>query len=260
MCEEVKICCVAEKRAEAGEGRKRSALAYFVEELLKKASGKILKIYLFGSLAKGTAKEESDVDVLIVSNGDKTVEDLACEASFDTTLAYGVSVEPFVMSIYEFNARKGSFFLREVEECGEVIYEMDKSEANLLEAQGYLDLAEEFLNYAKDALERKALRPAIDEGYNAVELLVKALILLKGEHLASSHGGIVQQFGKLYILSGEIERSVGKELRKALVERNKARYDPKAEITEENARLIVRLCEKLVKEVEKRIFKSFEDE
>jgi len=242
---------VAEEGAEAGEERKRSALAHFVEELLKKASGKIVKIYLFGSLAKRTAKEESDVDVLIVTNGDKTVEDLACEASFDTALAYGVSVEPFVMSIYEFNARKGGFFLREVEECGEVIYEMDKSEANLLEAQGYLDLAEEFLNYAKDALERKALRPAIDEGYNAVELLVKALILLKG--VASSHG-IVQQFGKLYILSGEIERSVGKELRKALVERNKARYDPKAEITEESARLIVKLSEKLVKEVEKRIF------
>lgn len=248
----MKICCVAEERAEAGEERKRSALAHFVEELLKKASGKIVKIYLFGSLAKGTAREESDVDVLIVTNGDKTVEDLACEASFDTALAYSVSVEPFVMSIYEFNARKDSFFLREVEECGEVIYEMDKSEANLLEAQGYLDLAEEFLNYAKDALERKALRPAIDEGYNAVELLVKALILLKG--VAFSHGGIVQQFGKLYILSGEIERSVGKELRKALVERNKARYDPKAEITEENARLIVKLGEKLVKEVEKRIF------
>jgi len=252
LCEEVKICCVAEERAEAGEERKRSALAHFVEELLKKASGKIVKIYLFGSLAKGTAREESDVDVLIVTNGDKTVEDLACEASFDTALAYSVSVEPFVMSIYEFNARKDSFFLREVEECGAVIYEIDKSEANLLEAQGYLDLAEEFLNYAKDALERKALRPAIDEGYNAVELLVKALILLKGEHLASSHGGIVQQFGKLY--SGEIERSVGKELRKALVERNMARYDPKAEITEENACLIVKLGENLVKEVEKRIF------
>jgi len=252
LCEEVKICCVAEERTEAGEEQKRSALTYFVEELLKKASGKIVKIYLFGSLAKGTAREESDVDLLIVTNGDKTVEDLACEASFNTALAYSVSVEPFVMSIYEFNARKGGFFLREVEECGEVIYEMDKSEASLLEAQGYLDLAEEFLSYAKDALEQKALRPAIDEGYNAVELLVKALILLKGEHLASSHGGIVQQFGKLY--SGEIERNVGKELRKALVERNKARYDPKAEITEENARLIVRLGEKLVKEVEKRIF------
>jgi len=49
LCEEVKICCVAEERAEAGEKRKRSALAYFVEELLKKASGKIVKIYLFGS-------------------------------------------------------------------------------------------------------------------------------------------------------------------------------------------------------------------
>jgi len=253
LCEEVEICCVAEARA--GEERKRSALAYFVEELLKKASGKIVKIYLFGSLAKETARKESDVDVLIVTNGDKTVEDLACEASFNTALAYCVSVEPFVMSIYEFNARKGGFFLREVEECGEVIYEMDKSEVNLLEAQGYLDLAEEFLNYAKDALERKALRPAIDEGYNAVKLLVKALILLKG--VASSHG-IVQQFGKLY--GGEIERSVGKELRKALVERNKARYDPKAEITEENARLIVKLGEKLEKEVEKRIFKSFENE
>ena len=55
-------------------------------------------------------------------------------------------------------------------------------------------------------------------------------------------------------MSGVWARSCVKRLLKG------TRRDPKAEITEENARLIVKLGEKLVKEVEKRIFKSFDDE
>ena len=119
-------------------------------------------------------------------------------------------------------------------------------EAYVLEAQGYVDLADEFLTYARDAVERNELRPALDEGYNAVELLLKALILAKGKSLASSHGGIVQQFGQLYVVEGELEKEIGKRVRRALTLRNKARYDPHADLKEEDARAILELGAQLI--------------
>ena len=88
-----------------------------------------------------------------------------------------------------------------------------------------------------------------------MELLIKTLILLKGEGLAHSHGGIIQQFGKLYVVSGEIAKEFGKRINKALILRGKARYDPKADITEADAKAALDLGEAILeicrKEVEK---------
>ncbi len=228
------------------EAKKKNALAYFVDELLARAKARIVKIIVFGSFAKGTARPESDVDVLVVFHGDeKELIDLVSELSFDAALLYGESIEPFLMSLYEFRAKKHSFFITEVVESGQELYEMG-DEAYVLEAQGYVDLADEFLTYARDAVERNELRPALDEGYNAVELLLKALILAKGKSLASSHGGIVQQFGQLYVVEGELEKEIGKRVRRALTLRNKARYDPHADLKEEDARAILELGAQLI--------------
>ncbi|MFQ6056315.1 MAG: nucleotidyltransferase domain-containing protein, partial [Methanosarcinales archaeon] len=205
-------------------GLKREALNYFVEEILSKAKENIIKLIVFGSLTKGSAIKESDIDVFIVFyEEEERLLDVVCDISFESALLYGESIEPFLMSIYEFNARKDySLFIREVIKYGKVIYEMPENEAYWLEAQGYVDLAEDFLIYAKRALEQKYLRPAIDEGYNAIELVIKALILIKGDTLSRSHGGIIQQFGRLYIVNRELEREIGKKVIKELNMRNKA--------------------------------------
>jgi predicted nucleotidyltransferase len=41
-------------------------VGHFVPELRKKFKGKILGVYLFGSIDKGTATPESDIDILVV--------------------------------------------------------------------------------------------------------------------------------------------------------------------------------------------------
>jgi uncharacterized protein (UPF0332 family) len=51
-------------------------------------------------------------------------------------------------------------------------------------------LAEEYLSYAREALDAGKLRLAIDSGYNSCELLVKSLIMSTGSSLSSSHGGM----------------------------------------------------------------------
>ncbi|KPV63658.1 MAG: HEPN domain protein [Candidatus Bathyarchaeota archaeon BA1] len=234
---------------------KREAVNHFVKKLLDVAKGQIAKVLIFGSLAKKNIRTESDIDVFILYFGDEEkILDITSELSFETALKYGESIEPFLMSIHEFNSRKNSsLFLREVLRNCEVIYEMSKNESDMLEAQDYVDLAEEFLTYAEGALKRKEFRAAIDQGYNAIELAIKALILIKGETLASSHGGIIQRLGRLYIITGEIRKEIGKNTRRSLTIRNKARYDPKAKITEEDATSIIGLAKELLDALNKKI-------
>ena len=90
------------------------------------------------------------------------------------------------------------------------------------------------------------MRLVIDTAYNAAELLVKALIISTKNSLASSHGGIVSQFGKLFILNNQIEAQIGKELHRALRLQAQARYKPKAQISKEDAEFSVKLAKKLL--------------
>ncbi|MCC6056533.1 MAG: HEPN domain-containing protein [Desulfurococcaceae archaeon] len=74
-------------------------------------------------------------------------------------------------------------------------------------------------------------RTAIDLGQNAVKLVLKTLILVKGEAPPRSHGGCIHKFGELYLVKGEVEREIITRVYRALELRNKARYDPDYEST-----------------------------
>ena len=69
---------------------------------------------------------------------------------------------------------------------------------------------------AKDNLERGNLRIFLDAAYNAAELCAKALIIIAGGNITGSHGGIVSEFGRIYVMSGEISRDIGRKLSHAL--------------------------------------------
>lgn len=218
------------------------AIEYFSRELQRAMGPSLARLMLYGSVATGEAEVGSDIDIAAIHFGGETdVLDRVAEIGFETALRYGEIVECIPISVHEF--RKGahhSFFLREVQR-GRVLFEMDEKDAIRQEAGEYFGLADEYRSYAKAALERGENRAAVDLGYNAAELLVKALILVRGESLAQTHGGIVQQFGRLYVMSGTLDRSVGADLHKALILRGKARYDPKALLTKEDAGTVLQL-------------------
>ena len=52
-------------------GKYRKAVDEFVEQVLDKYSDRIDSIILFGSVARGEAKEESDIDILVIWKGDE---------------------------------------------------------------------------------------------------------------------------------------------------------------------------------------------
>jgi len=76
-----------------------------------------------------------------------------------------------------------------------VLYEDPEREVR--RALRLAELAEEYYSYSEKCRQNLKYRAAIDLGQNAVGLLLKALILARGESLPRTHGGYIQRFGEL---------------------------------------------------------------
>jgi uncharacterized protein (UPF0332 family)/predicted nucleotidyltransferase len=224
---------------------KVEALKSFVDQLLRLASESVCEIVLIGSVAKGEARETSDVDLLVTYAGDVSkVREATSQAGFETALEHGEIVESHLISIHDL--RLYPWLFHEARKHGRVIYRMKEEELRRIEAKELLDLAEEFLDEAKDACKRGRFRSSIDQGCNAIELAMKALMIVKEGKLPSSHGGIVQRFGKLFVVTGEVSRDFGKLVNHSLELRGEARYNPKARPTEEDSILVISAAKNLI--------------
>jgi uncharacterized protein (UPF0332 family)/predicted nucleotidyltransferase len=233
---------------------KQRAIDYFIKEVLKtEAKNSIARILLFGSLLKGEANNGSDIDLLVITTDSfKEISNACADASFETALATGESVEPIVRCIDEARYPQ-SYFIYSVLKRGREVYSMEEGELRRKEAQNYLYLSLEYLKGSKSNSDKGYFRIAVDTGYNACELAMKGLLLLKLPDIPGSHGGIVQKFGELFVKSREAPREMGREIGLALEKRNNARYEPHAQITEEDAKEIIDLGERLQKILEKNL-------
>ena len=85
------------------------------------------RIILFGSSAKGSYNENSDIDMLIIKRTDKKryIDRWIETREIARYLKYGVSFEPHVYTPEEFQNRLelGDFFLEEILETGKTLYE-----------------------------------------------------------------------------------------------------------------------------------------
>ena len=178
--------------------RKRQAIERFKERLLQSSEGdKIARIILFGSVSRGEAKKESDIDLLIIATDHlKKIEDICSEISFDILLEIGEGIEPMVYC--NDNIRfPSSYFIYRSSKTGEEIYKMDE--------------------------------------------------------LPSSHRGIVNKFGELYVKSGEIERELGRKLNDGIKVRNKARYESHTEVSEKEARELIEVAKTLINHLSQKL-------
>lgn len=227
--------------------QKLEALESFTTLLLKDGvKERVAKIILFGSVAKGEATEESDVDLLVLATDElEKVSEACAEAALWTGIETGVSVEPLVYCQDQLRFPH-SFFIYKAITSGKEIYSMPEKELRREEARGYSNLAEIYLEGAKRSFEAGDLRIAIDAGYNAAELCVKGLLLLKMDNLPKTHSGVVTKFGEVYVKPQLVPASVGRELRQALERRNKARYDYHADITERDVEKTLSLVSELI--------------
>ena len=108
------------------EGRDGKALMAFRDRVVKELGDRICVIVVYGSVARGEAKEDSDIDVLIVGR-DGEIRRRVSEISYD--IDYENSFETFIMPVYytreefEHRIRVGSPFIYEVLKDGVALYD-----------------------------------------------------------------------------------------------------------------------------------------
>ncbi|MDR3124365.1 MAG: nucleotidyltransferase domain-containing protein [Endomicrobium sp.] len=90
------------------------------------------KIVLFGSYAKGEAKPDSDIDLMVILDNEYLSKDGAEETKRDCKVIelvddihykYGMDFKIFSRAEFQELKNRGSFFVYEVERTGETIYE-----------------------------------------------------------------------------------------------------------------------------------------
>lgn len=84
-------------------------------------SDKIIRIILFGSVARGEDTEESDIDILIISNEWEQIDSLITDEVFKVVLDSEELISPYVLSEKQFNETKNFNFLSNVLKDGVVI-------------------------------------------------------------------------------------------------------------------------------------------
>lgn len=224
------------------------AVKIFKRRLLsKRSSPYIMKIVLFGSGVKGGMHKDSDLDLLIVSSNGQKVRDDIFDTAFELQMNYGLPIEVLIEDLD--NYIHPSYFLNNILTYGKEVYTVDKKALKKEAMVNLLSLAKEYLSGAKEAFKAGFYRLAIDAGYNAAELSVKALLLHKIDDLPGSHGGIVGRFGELYVKTNEYPADIGRKLNLILELRNEARYKYQSIIKKENAKDLLKFAQDFIKKI-----------
>jgi predicted nucleotidyltransferase len=103
---------------------KYHALDEFLRRLKERAVWQqIAKVVLYGSVLRGDAGEESDIDVLIVGMGNlREVEEVTSDVAFSVLLDLGQRVKPLVYCPEDFCSSRS--FLSVVRKEGKEVYSM----------------------------------------------------------------------------------------------------------------------------------------
>lgn len=216
----------------------------YAKYIASKLGANIARIVLFGSLSKKNSNKNSDIDILIIHFGNVEFENQLAEETFNFMMTSGAPIEYIAYSYFDFKYNP-TYFLEYNLKNGVTLFMKNKNELKTKEIQSLIELADEFEIYAREVFELKRTRPVIDLGYNSIELKIKALLLKILKDLPGSHGGLIAKFGELYIVTKKIPQELGRKINKALALRNKARYDPSANLTSDDCETILSLITEL---------------
>ncbi len=79
--------------------REEAATRPFTEQIRSVLGPNLIELRLFGSRARGTARPDSDIDVLVVVRDNRvTAENHAIDVAFDVNLEHDVYVSPRVVT------------------------------------------------------------------------------------------------------------------------------------------------------------------
>lgn len=243
------------QRIEANGDPKLNAAVDFVARLLDSPAGpSIARILLFGSVARGEARPNSDVDVMTF--GGLQLDDLkeyTAQAAWEATVEWGEQVAQLTFGLGDlFQPR--TYLVYNALKRGKELYAMEEQEARRLEAQNLYRKAQRHSEQARHATANQDFELAVVGAYTAAELAAKALVLLKaGVDLLSTHGGLIQIFGREYIKTGEAPKHWGRMLSVGLESRGTALYNTAVMTDSRDAQTMLDLAQEMLDFLEQKI-------
>ena len=226
------------------------------------------RLILYGSHARGDATEDSDIDLLVVLNGEVDAEDKARAHAVEDDL-FGPGLSPLsllVVSADEFAARNLPLY-RNVRAEGELLFpkndptairhlrdhsypSRDTLSGMRPESEAYFERARTRLDTARAILEQGGdITLVVSAAYYAMFLAATAA-LNEADLAAKSHEGTITLFSKHYVKKGPLDGYYGSLLSKAQGKRIDADYARNPSISQEDAEQWLHRAEDFVDTVE----------
>ena len=97
------------------------AFQNFIKELNKEVPGSVVSCVIFGSVARGSEKPDSDVDVLFITDNREAVQKFVEDKLQYFAVSYGNVITPHIMSRKEFVRKKNTPFVKGVLEAFKLV-------------------------------------------------------------------------------------------------------------------------------------------
>ncbi len=248
----------------------RQAVDALVEALQRHANGQILLVALFGSKARGEAREDSDVDILIVADADlqqlrQQIDGLVVKLGHEHDLP---QVNEFVLNRERWAdyAQRRAAFWQNVQRDGVMLLRgpalpddlsllPDFNGENLMadhrpEIQQNMRLAREALDDAQANCAQGRYHTAANRAYYAVFYAANALLATLGLQ-RSKHSAVKAAFHEKFIKTQQIEAAYGDDYTETMKKRDMADYDVDASLDEPFARDGVQRAQRFVERIER---------
>ena len=200
----------------------RAAAEDFARRVRTALGDRVDSIVLYGSVARGEAGPDSDVDVLVVGSADvgigREVRNIQSDQAHETGYKFFVETTAYGRSEFLKYGRLGSPLIMNILEDGVVLYDagvfskMRTDSANMSEEEmeammawrsaQHLELADEALDGAEYSLEGGRLRNAAGQSYYAMFHAASAAVARTESRPPSKHRGVANQFGLRYVTTG----------------------------------------------------------
>lgn len=248
--------------------RERLALNWYKNYLLRALPGKLERIILFGSKARGDGKPDSDLDLLIVlapgvhkhdGINDSSIWRTATDGAYDVLVERNVDMSPVFATPEELSEWKPMWdniqkegveiwrkpgasesFWREWTEA-----ELDKAQQEQIRIRWML--AEEKLEAARDDFKASRWRDTISRAYYSMYYASKAMLLTMGLD-PHKHHGVISYVNQHIVRVGFSNPKYGKTLEIAFKARQDADYNFSYIPTEEDAAKAIRNAEAYLEE------------
>jgi len=241
-------------------------------EFSKRISGsypQVQAVILYGSVARGEAHDDSDVDIVILVDAeDRALQDEAITLAMKIGDEFGVFVQEIVETVSSFESRavEGYPWQRTIARMGRPLFDRGAF-ARIRDAlppppriaekkspyrpsraiiDDHISAADAALVEARTLFQARLWDGVSNRAYYAMFNAASAAVLWCGIEEIRSHRALIDLFGKLVVHDRSVEQSYRHDLESAFKTRLRADYEPRFHIDETTAGALVHAAERFI--------------